>query len=103
MEDFLITIQKPLLLKQFYLKTNRFAEGASILITLAGSEQMELQQKIENLVEAKSLLSISTPMTEKVKTLLHEVEERIDVAKIQLEIYVKLMTFARPEIQIDIK
>ncbi|KNZ78533.1 putative nucleoporin [Termitomyces sp. J132] len=88
-----ITVQKFQLLWQFYVKNGQSLRAAEILATLAESTQfdLELPARLEYLTlavgNAKSHPISATGHHETAIAFLTDLEEKVDVAQVQLEIY----------------
>ncbi|KAG6885845.1 hypothetical protein C0993_008808 [Termitomyces sp. T159_Od127] len=88
-----ITVQKFQLLWQFYVKNGQSLRAAEVLATLAESTQfdLELPARLEYLTlavgNAKSHPISATGHHETAIAFLTDLEEKVDVAQVQLEIY----------------
>ncbi|KAG6862386.1 hypothetical protein C0995_011826 [Termitomyces sp. Mi166 len=88
-----ITVQKFQLLWQFYVKNKQSLRAAEVLATLAESTQfdLELSARLEYLTlavgNAKSHPISATGHHETAIAFLTDLEEKVDVAQVQLEIY----------------
>ncbi|GAA5823999.1 hypothetical protein JCM11251_003374 [Rhodosporidiobolus azoricus] len=85
------TLEKSDLLWQYYVRTSRFAAAASVLASLAESTALplSLQKRVEYLSLAVGNAKSQIPSTSRGDAVqfLTEVEEKLEVAQVQIEIF----------------
>ncbi|KAG0656686.1 hypothetical protein C6P46_006988 [Rhodotorula mucilaginosa] len=85
------TLEKTDLLWQYYVRTGRFAAAASVLAALADTSAfpLALHQRVEYLSLAVGNAKSQVPSTSRGDTVqfLTEVEEKLEVAQVQIEIF----------------
>lgn len=85
------TLEKSDLLWQYFVRTTRYAAAASVLAALADTHAfpLSLHQRVEYLSLAVGNAKSQVPSTSRGDTVqfLTEVEEKLEVAQVQIEIY----------------
>ncbi|GAA5993501.1 hypothetical protein JCM10908_000619 [Rhodotorula pacifica] len=85
------TLEKTDLLWQYYVRTGRYAAAASVLAALADTSAfpLSLQQRVEYLSLAVGNAKSQVPSKSRGDTVqfLTEIEEKLEVAQVQIEIY----------------